>query len=269
MVMEMEPATDDGNGVTGANGSATRTIPHGAGGSCLEQQGNSEDRGAKKNRQFLVPVPPGAWACMMTPLVTPVPAMIPVFAMQPPEVPVSPEIPEALSRRGSTRGQGSGMSRCSHDQAARAQEWTTLVFRNLPLDFRRSDLVAMLNAEGFATEYTLIYLPADFRRSAGFGFAFVNFRNHSEALRAMARFRGFRFSTPNAAGPCEVAWSDPLQGHGPYTERYRNSPVMHPDVPDEFKPAAFDRGVRMPFPAPTKPLLAPRRILHANARQEQ
>lgn len=41
-------------------------------------------------------------------------------------------------------------------------------------------------------------------------------------------------------------------------ERYQNSPVMHPDVPDEWKPALFVQGVRVDFPAPTKKVKAPK-----------
>eukprot|EP00439_Symbiodinium_sp_Y106_P038344 s1688_g4.t1 len=37
-----------------------------------------------------------------------------------------------------------------------------------------------------------------------------------------------------------------------HVERYRNSPVMHRSVPDEYKPVIFKNGVRKKFPRPTK-----------------
>lgn len=43
--------------------------------------------------------------------------------------------------------------------------------------------------------------------------------------------------------------------------RYRDSPIMHGSVPDEFKPVIFEAGTgrRVDFPEPTKKLRAPRR----------
>merc|ERR1712187_1092030 len=62
---------------------------------------------------------------------------------------------------------------------------------------------------------------------------------------------------------CEVCWSEPLQGLETHCDRYRNSPVMHELVPDEFRPVLFDQGVRIPFPAPTKRIRPPRTKTHA------
>ena len=42
-----------------------------------------------------------------------------------------------------------------------------------------------------------------------------------------------------------------------HVERYRNSPVMHRSVPDEYKPVIFKNGVRKNFPRPTKKVKAP------------
>ena len=41
-------------------------------------------------------------------------------------------------------------------------------------------------------------------------------------------------------------------------ERFRNSPMMHPSMPDSMKPIVLLDGVRTEFPAPTKKLRAPR-----------
>lgn len=40
-------------------------------------------------------------------------------------------------------------------------------------------------------------------------------------------------------------------------ERYRNSPVMHESVPDEYKPVILQNGLRVNFPEPSK---APRPV---------
>jgi len=135
---------------------------------------------------------------------------------------------------------------------------TTLMFRNLPNNYNRSTLLHMLDSEGFKATYNLVYLPTDFRNFAGFGYAFVNFVTHEDAKRAKASFQGFaRWRVPSRK-TCDVVWSGPVQGLQAHTERYRNSPVMHDSVPDEYKPAVFVDGVRVPFPAPTKRIRPPR-----------
>lgn len=135
---------------------------------------------------------------------------------------------------------------------------TTLMFRNLPNNYNRSTLLHMLDSEGFKGTYNLVYLPTDFRNFAGFGYAFVNFVTHDDAKRAKASFQGFaRWRVPSRK-TCDVVWSGPVQGLQAHTERYRNSPVMHDSVPDEYKPAVFVDGIRVPFPAPTKRIRPPR-----------
>jgi len=135
---------------------------------------------------------------------------------------------------------------------------TTLMFRNLPNNYNRSTLLHMLDSEGFKGTYNLVYLPTDFRNFAGFGYAFVNFAAHDDARRAKASFQGFaRWRVPSRK-TCDVVWSGPVQGLQAHTERYRNSPVMHDSVPDEYKPAVFVEGIRVPFPASTKRIRPPR-----------
>jgi len=50
------------------------------------------------------------------------------------------------------------------------------------------------------------------------------------------------------------------QGLPAHIDRYRNSPVMHESVEDEYKPAVFSPGTgdRAVFPPPTKKLRVPR-----------
>merc|ERR1711924_370716 len=57
---------------------------------------------------------------------------------------------------------------------------------------------------------------------------------------------------------CEVGWSNKHQGLAEQIRRYRNSPVMHDSVPDEYKPMLFRKGIRQDFPAPTQMLKRPK-----------
>lgn len=135
---------------------------------------------------------------------------------------------------------------------------TTLMFRNLPNNYTRAALLEMLDAEGFNKFYSFVYLPTDFKNFAGFGYAFVNFATHDSAVRAKRAFEGFCNWNVPSQKVCEVVWSGPVQGLSNHTERYRNSPVMHDSVPDEYKPVVFIEGKRVRFPAPTKKIRPPR-----------
>lgn len=135
---------------------------------------------------------------------------------------------------------------------------TTLMFRNLPNNYTRAALLDMLDSEGFNKFYSFVYLPTDFKNFAGFGYAFVNFATHESAVRAKRQFEGYCNWNVPSQKVCEVVWSGPVQGLSNHTERYRNSPVMHDSVPDEYKPVVFIEGKRVRFPAPTKKIRPPR-----------
>merc|ERR1712048_733509 len=90
------------------------------------------------------------------------------------------------------------------------------------------------------------------------GYAFVNLITHEDASRVRHHFEGFKTWAVESHKVCEVAWGEPLQGLAAHVNRFRNSPVMHGDVPDECKPVVFESGVQLPFPAPTKKLRPPR-----------
>lgn len=139
-------------------------------------------------------------------------------------------------------------------------ERTTLMIRNLPQAFGRDTLVEMLEKEGFHGLFDFVYLPVDFQSWKGFGYAFVNLCTPHDALCAKSHFEGFltlRHSPEDK--PCEVCWGCPLQGLEAHIERYRNSPVMAAEVPDQYKPLILSNGVPVAFPAPTKRLRPPRR----------
>lgn len=135
---------------------------------------------------------------------------------------------------------------------------TTVMMRNVPNNYTRDMLLAMLDDEGFSSRYDFIYLPMDFGRHANLGYAFVNLDSEATAQEFWQIFNGFcRWALPTAK-VCEVTWSGPHQGRQAHIDRYKNSPVMHISVPDEFKPMVFQNGVRQPFPPPSKKLRPPK-----------
>jgi hypothetical protein len=134
---------------------------------------------------------------------------------------------------------------------------TTLMLRNLPNDYTRSMLTSMLDGEGFAGMYDFLYLPVDFARGAGIGYAFINMTSHDAALSFLRYFSGFCNWTVPSRKVAEVSWSNPNQGLSVHIERYRNSTVMHASVPDEYKPIVLMSGLRVPFPPPTRTIRAP------------
>lgn len=137
-------------------------------------------------------------------------------------------------------------------------ERTTLMLRNLPKTYTRSAVLRMLDAAGFVQSYCFVYVPTDFKHLKSFGYAFVAFHTHTEAARAKNHFQGFQDWEVYSEQSCDVAWSGAVQGTEQHVERYRNSPVMHSSVPDEYKPAVFLRGVRVAFPRPTRTIQPPR-----------
>lgn len=135
---------------------------------------------------------------------------------------------------------------------------TTLMLRNLPNPYSRDMLLDLLVREGFSGDFDFVYYPIDFKTWVGFGYAFVNFVRHAQALRAWQHFDGFSRWQESSEKVVEVCWGNPLQGREDCIERYRNSPVMHETVPEECKPVMLRNGRRILFPVPTKRIRCPR-----------
>lgn len=135
---------------------------------------------------------------------------------------------------------------------------TTVMLRGLPERYARTMILQLLDAEGFFGRYNFLYLPVDFKRQKNLGYALVNLVSPAEALRFGRHFEGF--SGWNV--PCDsigsVAWCSPQQGLQAHIERYRNSPVMHESVPEEWRPLFLAHGVPISFPPPTTKIKAPR-----------
>merc|ERR1719476_941661 len=97
-----------------------------------------------------------------------------------------------------------------------------------------------------------------FKSKKGFHYAFVNFLSGETALQFETQLHGFAAPAYFGEQCCEITWSD-CQGLEDTIAKYRNSPVMHPTVPEECKPLLFDNGKVVPFPKPTKAIPRPRR----------
>jgi len=135
---------------------------------------------------------------------------------------------------------------------------TTVMLRNLPNALTREALLQMLDGMGFGGQFDMVYVPVDFSTGAGLGYAFINMCSPGQVPRLWEALDGLSTWTVDSDKVCSVSWSDPHQGLAAHIERYQNSPVMHPDVPDEWKPALFMNGCRVEFPPPTKKLKAPK-----------
>jgi hypothetical protein len=133
---------------------------------------------------------------------------------------------------------------------------TTVTLRNIPNNYKRDMLLDLLNQEGFAGMYDFIYLPIDFKKKANLGYAFLNFVSLEKAEEFRVKFDKFDGWSLKSTKKAEVRWGR-LQGYDAHIERYRNSPVMHEDIPPDQRPLIFKDGVEQVFPAPTKKIKAP------------
>ena len=106
--------------------------------------------------------------------------------------------------------------------------------------------------------YNFVYMPMDFQRKAGLGYAFVNMVTTADGQRIRDKLNKFQSWTIATQKVLEVVWSEQSQGLEAHVDRYRNSPVMHPDVADRCKPVLLEDGIPVAFPEPSKVLRPPR-----------
>merc|ERR1712137_908613 len=135
--------------------------------------------------------------------------------------------------------------------------WTCRMIRNIPNDYTRDNFLDLLNVHNIA--YNFVYLPMDWNKAANLGYAFVNLVSHEEALRTGRVLSGFSAWKVQSQKVCDVVWGKPnLQSLHRISDKFRNNAIMHPDVPDTYKPMLFRNGVRAAFPDPTVQLQKPR-----------
>lgn len=104
----------------------------------------------------------------------------------------------------------------------------------------------------------------DFDRRCNLGYAFLSLISHAEALRFKTAFHGFSaWPGHTSQKVAQVQWSVAGKDAEDYVARYRNSPVMHESIPDECRPLLLQGGVPVAFPAPTRPLVQPKKVRRA------
>jgi hypothetical protein len=146
------------------------------------------------------------------------------------------------------------VSSAAADQSLR----TTVMMRNIPSQYKRAELLELLDQQGFHGHYDFAYLAIDFKTELNHGYAFINFVTTDSVKKFRAHFIGFTDWSVPSDKACEIYWSDTLQGIDAHIQRYRNSPMMHESVEDRFRPVLFKHGQRIPFPEPTKTIRMPR-----------
>ena len=141
---------------------------------------------------------------------------------------------------------------------------TTIMLGQLPDSFTRARLEALLDQIGFAGLYDFTYMPMNLRTRKPFHYAFVNLVDGDVAVACKDALDGHAYAADTAGqveagefGTMTTAWARSQQGLLANVLRYRDSPLMHESVPDEYKPALFYRGARVDFPPPEKALQAP------------
>jgi len=150
------------------------------------------------------------------------------------------------------------------DKAAKGR--CSIILKNIPEGCDRSMLLEALQAEKYLNSVNFLYLPMAFDRqdSASFRYAFITFTKPERAQHFLEHFSGFMNwgqALPNLGGGCVVEWCA-LQGVDAHIGRYRNSPMMHPSVEDQFKPILLHNGRRLPFSLPTTNIQPPRQRRH-------
>eukprot|EP00928_Gymnodinium_smaydae_P070280 TRINITY_DN54152_c0_g1_i1.p1 TRINITY_DN54152_c0_g1~~TRINITY_DN54152_c0_g1_i1.p1 ORF type:complete len:503 (+),score=82.27 TRINITY_DN54152_c0_g1_i1:81-1511(+) len=181
-------------------------------------------------------------------------------AMTQEEAPLTPSTKKQPPGARSTGG-GDGTPHSPHSphSPGEVQGRTSLTIQNLPAAFNRESLTRFLNGHGLKGKYNFVYVPANLRSQINFGYSFVNFVSVGAALECMERLDGCEDWGVPTDKVCAIAWSDKMQGLECHIERYRNSPVMHKSVEDQFRPAIYDlEGRRLPFPEPTAEIKEPK-----------
>lgn len=143
-------------------------------------------------------------------------------------------------------------------ESAARETRTSVMLKGVPDTCTRSLMLQLLDAAGFFGRFNFLYLPMDFKRNKNLGYALINMVSPKEALRLGKHFEGFTAWNGLGGSGCTVTWCSPQQGLQAHIERYKNSPVMHESVPEEWRPLLLMHGVPVSFPPPTLKIKAPK-----------
>lgn len=122
----------------------------------------------------------------------------------------------------------------------------------------------------FEDKFDFLYVPFDFKFWKCVGFVFINMVKHEDAVAFTDKFEDLKLEGVVDGKEIKVNWASPHQGLEAHVEHFKNSPVMHSDISEEYKPIIFKDGQRVEFPAPTVEIKAPRtRPGHVTGRRHQ
>jgi hypothetical protein len=143
-----------------------------------------------------------------------------------------------------------------------------LIVRHVPREISREGVLQAIADRKLVAELDFLYCPLDYVTKKGFGYVLLNFASLEAARRFRVAFHGAEASCLDSnagSSPLEVVavQGEHRQGLQASIDRYRNSPVMHNIVPDEFKPIVLSGGRRVAFPKPTQKLEAPNKLPRA------
>jgi len=138
------------------------------------------------------------------------------------------------------------------DQSTRIpiDETTTTAMLDIGQHMSLEELVALLDEKGLNGAYDFAYIPGGFRRrqSKSIGYAVVNFVTAKDLQRARSVLKA---RSNHLAGTCIAFSAFRLQGLEALMARYQDSEMLRSgSVEDKFKPALFQEGRRIVFPAP-------------------
>jgi len=117
---------------------------------------------------------------------------------------------------------------------------TTIMLRNIPLNYSRDQVEDLLNGKGYRGKYDLLYLPRDFDKGANYGYAFINFLEHVDADGARKEFHQFKKWGNQSVKRAVVCWAT-SQGRERNLEKWKISSVMSKEVKECDQPMCYDR----------------------------
>mmetsp|Transcript_56189 Transcript_56189/g.105347 ORF Transcript_56189/g.105347 Transcript_56189/m.105347 type:complete len:316 (-) Transcript_56189:62-1009(-) len=135
---------------------------------------------------------------------------------------------------------------------------TSLMIRNLPFDFTRTSLRNLLQNLGLLEMLNFLYLPLRGKDGASLGYAFLNAVNLGAVAKIVRCLHGMT-QPGSASQESRLAIQANIQAPNlpALIAKYRNSGVMHNDVPRSMKPVLLRDGVEIQFPPPTLTLARP------------
>ena len=134
-----------------------------------------------------------------------------------------------------------------HTDALRCNTAHVLIMSHDPRNVDRAMLMEFLERQGLLFQIDCLYLPIQIRNNMNNTYAILGFTSPVVARKCMDMSGVVSWGT-DAAHVVAVEPAIKFSDCESFIARFRNSPMMHNLVPDEFKPILLRDGVRIPFP---------------------